>query len=127
MPNEWINENYRTIQITDGADASDSTLINWLENNATELPADMGFLFTELPGYAALSAGPHPITLKATATGYTDSPLSAVVSITKLAVPANDSISGTTLSFDSVTGASSYAIIASDGTSTIKLGQYTPA
>lgn len=31
----WLNESYRTITITGGADATNATLIAWLENNAT--------------------------------------------------------------------------------------------
>lgn len=31
----WNNEAYKTISITGGADATNNTLINWLQNNAT--------------------------------------------------------------------------------------------
>ena len=34
----WTNTAYRIIQITDGTDATNSTLISWLEENATQAP-----------------------------------------------------------------------------------------
>lgn len=33
---QWANDNYKTIVITGGTDVTNSTLINWLQNNATQ-------------------------------------------------------------------------------------------
>ena len=60
---------YFTFEVTGGTDVTDSTLIGWIEANATEVPS--------LP-----SSGTHTITAKAKATGYADSNASNSVSYT---------------------------------------------
>ena len=36
----WNNENYKTIEINGGTDSTNSTLISWLESNATQITLD---------------------------------------------------------------------------------------
>ena len=81
----WSNEAYKTIQIIGGPDATNATLISWLESNGTltapqsQLSVDL----TTLTGWSDVSAGSHTLKVKAKATGYRDSALSTGVSFTK--------------------------------------------
>ena len=81
----WVDNSYKTITITGGVDATNATLISWLEANATlqtttnQKQVDL----TTLPGWASLSTGSHNITIVAKAAGYIDSEKSAGVEVTK--------------------------------------------
>ena len=81
----WSDNSYKTITITGGVDATNATLISWLEANATlqtttnQKQVDL----TTLPGWASLSTGSHNITIVAKAAGYIDSEKSAGVEVTK--------------------------------------------
>ena len=85
----WTDNSYKTITITGGVDATNATLISWLEANATlqtttnQKQVDL----TTLPGWASLSTGSHNITIVAKADGYRDSQQSAGVEVTKSASP----------------------------------------
>ena len=85
----WSDNSYKTITITGGVDATNATLISWLEANATlqtttnQKQVDL----TTLPGWASLSTGSHNITIVAKAAGYIDSEKSAGVEVTKSASP----------------------------------------
>lgn len=84
-PKGWIDEAYKTISITGGADATNTNLINWLEANATkqESTPKVSVDLTTLPGWPSLSAGSHNITIVAKADGYTDSEPSTAVQVYK--------------------------------------------
>ena len=47
IPPTWYNENYKTIQITSGTDVTNSTLINWLQANATQQTSGNQYEITE--------------------------------------------------------------------------------
>jgi len=72
------------LSITGGTDATNATLISWLEANATQqggsqLTVDM----STLTGWDALSSGSHTVQIVAKATGYRDSEPTVAVSFTK--------------------------------------------
>ena len=81
----WTDNSYKTITITGGVDATNATLISWLEANATlQTTANQKQVdLTTLPGWASLSTGSHNITIVAKADGYRDSQQSAGVEVTK--------------------------------------------
>ena len=89
----WFNEDWKTIQITGGTDATNAALIAWLESNGTltapqpQLTVDL----STLAGWSNVSAGNHTLKVKAEATGYRDSALSVGRTLIK-AYPINTSI-----------------------------------
>ena len=44
----WYSDNYKDITSTGGADIQDTTFINWLENNATQIKGSIAYNNTEL-------------------------------------------------------------------------------
>lgn len=77
---------YRQFTITGGADVSDSTLIDWITNNATEVVQPHATVdLSTLSGWSSLTIGSHTLTAKAKATGYIESALSTGVTFTKAA------------------------------------------
>jgi len=88
-PGVWTNSAYRTIEIIDGDDVTDSDLIDWLEANAIQqLSVDL----STLTGWSSVTATTHTLTIKAKGTGYRDSVASQGALFTKALV-------GYTLSF----------------------------
>lgn len=82
----WASEAYKTISITGGTDATNPTLISWLESNGTlQTPSTprKSVDLTTLAGWEALSSGTHNITIVAKANGYRDSAPSAAVQVKK--------------------------------------------
>ena len=83
----WIDETYKTITITGGADVTNTNLINWLQANATQqtVSTKVSIDLTTLSSWSSLSDGSHNITIVAKADGYRDSGPSAAVSVEKAA------------------------------------------
>lgn len=100
---KWLKTDYQTIAITGGTDATNTTLISWLEANATQI------LPTSFKRYYKNT------TLIGTGT-YKFRPYTVSQPLPQLSTPANISADGTTVSWDEVENATSYEILA-DGTS----------
>lgn len=66
-----------------GADATNSTLISWLEAHATQQSSQLSVDLSTLSGWSNVSSGSHTLKVKAKATGYQDSALSAGASFVK--------------------------------------------
>ena len=98
---KWLKTDYQTITITGGTDATNTTLISWLEANATQiLPTSFKRYYknTRLIGTGTYKFRPYTVIQP------------------QLSTPANISADGTTVSWDEVENATSYEILA-DGTS----------
>lgn len=98
---------FKTIIITGGTDATNTTLISWLEANATQiLPTSFKRYYknTRLIGTGTYKFRPYTVIQP------------------QLSTPVNVSADGTTVSWDEVENATSYEILA-DGTS---IGEYVP-
>jgi len=79
----WEDEAYKTIEITGGTDVTNSTLISWLETNATQQSSQISVDLSTLSGWSDVTSGSHTLTIKAKATGYRDSEASTGVSFEK--------------------------------------------
>lgn len=109
----WVNEAYCTITITGGTDVTNTALIEWLEQHATQqISSSTEFDLSTL----SLSVGAHTIRVKAKATGYRDSNFSTSVSYpiyeqltTPIAV-----VSGSRLSVSAVAHANGFEVYAND-------------
>lgn len=133
LNNTWTNQAYRTIEITGGTDATNSTLISWLEANATQQESggdtstsngkigdlsiikkhfgDLEVIKEVLNGatiYEAVKT--YTITSTITNGSYTgDSTITNTASVTISAntgysLPSTISVSGATYTYDSTTG-----------------------
>lgn len=85
---------YRTFEITGGTDTTNTTLIGWIEANATMQASPMTVDISSLSGWGDVSGGNHLLTIKAKATGYRDSNPSTPVSFTKAATGYNVRVTG---------------------------------
>lgn len=81
----WTDEAYKTITITGGTDATNSTLISWLEANATQqaVSTKVTVDLTTLSGWGNVADGQHSIQVVAKADGYESSEYSQAVKISK--------------------------------------------
>ena len=102
--NRWRNEAYKTITITGGTGATSTTLISWLQANATLQTPTISFKHLY-----------RNTTLIGTGT-YKFRPYTVSQPLPQLSTPVNVSADGTTVSWDEVENATSYEILA-DGTS----------
>ena len=73
------------ITITGGTDATNASLIAWLQANATLQSSQLTVDMSTLTGWDALSSGTHSVQIVAKGTGYRDSDPSTAVSFTKAA------------------------------------------
>lgn len=73
------------ITVTSGTDVTNSTLIAWFEANATQQSSQLSVDLSTLSGWSDVTTGSHTLTIKAKASGYRDSALSAGASFTKAA------------------------------------------
>jgi len=96
---------YKTIEITGGTDVTNTTLISWLETNATQVPPFPIYTFDL--STLNLPAGNYTITVKTKVTGYKDSIDSN--SETYSIIPSSWPIS-TTVTYGSYSGATSIAV-----------------
>ena len=96
----WMEEAYRTIEITGGTDATNSNLISWLVQNATYQAPPVPTItidLSTLSGWSSVTTGQHSLQIKAKATGYRDSALSSAVSFTKAASGYQVRVQGETI------------------------------
>lgn len=125
----WTNEAYKTITITGGADATNATLISWLQANATlqETPTtDTKPIFKRINGtwvkqdaFQRVSGAWVRISSKEAGNLLTtsndkilqDSNGNNLEFTPQLATPQNVSVSGTTISWGAVENATSYEIL----------------
>ena len=93
--NEWDATYGSGIEIIEfdstdaGTDKTNSTIISWLEANATQASSQLTVDLADLTGWSNVTSGSHTLTIKAKADGYRDSDASAGVSFTKSAVGHN--------------------------------------
>lgn len=92
----WTDTAYKTIQITGGADATNTDFIAWLQENGTLTKAG--------PTYK------HYYDVGMVGTGDVRFRHYSATELTQLATPTNLAISDTTVSWDEVTNAESYDV-----------------
>ena len=97
---------FRTI-IVESDQTVDDAFYTWFIANI-ETPR-ISIDLTTLSGYESLPAGTYALSVRAKASGYTDSDLSSTVSFTKLAAPVVTA-TDTTVSWDAITNADSYDV-----------------
>lgn len=104
----WVNEAYRTITFSI---APTGGLLTWLQANGTKQASTPKVTvdLTSLSGYESLAAGTYQLGVKAKASGYQDSDLSATVSFTKLAAPVATA-ADTSVNWEAVANAESYDV-----------------
>lgn len=83
--------------------------LNAVVNFTISAPPKVSIDVTTLSGYESLAAGTYQLGVKAKASGYADSDLSATTSFTKLAAPVV-TVADTTVTWDAVPNAVSYDI-----------------
>ena len=92
ISNHWLDQAYRTIEITGGTDATNADLIAWLEANATQIIEPTGNEYTLTQNLTNLTSG--NITLTITADEGYSLPAQADIVVT----------GGTIVSYDDTTG-----------------------
>lgn len=97
---------FRTI-IVESDQTVDDAFYTWFIANI-ETPR-ISIDLTTLSGYESLPAGTYALSVRAKASGYTDSDLSSTASFTKLAAPVATA-TDTTVSWDAITNAESYDV-----------------
>lgn len=83
--------------------------LNAVVNFTISAPPKVTVDLTSLSGYESLAAGTYALGVKAKASGYTDSDLSATASFTKLAAPVVTA-SDTTVTWEAITNADNYDV-----------------
>ena len=78
---DWTD--YFDITIDGGTDATNSTLISWVDTNADQQSSQLSVDLSTLSGWSNVSSGSHTLKVKAKATGYQDSALSEGASFVK--------------------------------------------
>lgn len=107
----WQDQKYRTVTFNT---APTGDLLTWLQSNGTKQSTPKVTVdLTSLSGYESLAAGTYALGVKAKASGYADSDLSATASFTKLAAPVV-TVADTTVTWDAVPNAVSYDIYVDD-------------
>lgn len=87
--------------------------LNAVVNFTISAPQKVSIDVTTLSGYESLAAGTYALGVRAKASGYADSDLSATASFTKLAAPVV-TVADTTVTWDAVPNAVSYDIYVDD-------------
>lgn len=80
---EWYNNAYKIIEITDGTDVTNASLISWIDANAEQVLPPLSIDLSTLSGWADVTTGSHTLQIRAKAVGYRTSELSTAVSFTK--------------------------------------------
>ena len=103
----YLNEG-DLIEIIEGDDVANASLISWLETHAVQLPTPNIFTvdLSALSGWDDVSVGNHTLTIKAKATGYRDSNPSTGVSFTKAASGLSLTVSYTNSTINAIQCAS---------------------